>query len=274
MSPNRIQVGEFSKGASVGHVVHWLVLGLFFLSSQPVFSTETAFDKLTIYTEHNPPFNYHEDGNLKGASIDTLVEVFKRLKVSKNQEDFIISPWARGYNETQRRKNTMLFATVRTEARENLFKWVGPISATQIVILTKANHPIEIQKDAGLNIYKYGVSKDSRGEQILLEAGAMPSRLVHVNSHASAVAMLSRGRYDAWVRDITAARWTIQHLGFDVDDFSIAHSFDVNFHYFAFSKDTDDRLISVMQQALDTMRDDGTLQAINKKHLNTTLMGR
>lgn len=226
----------------------------------------SLFNNLTIYTEHNPPFNFHEAGELKGSSIEVLLEIFKRLDVQKGQGDFIISPWARGYSETKRRPNTMLFATVRTPMREDLFKWVGPISATQLVLFASAQNDIEINNTRDLNRYRYGVSKDSRGEQIMLEAGTHQSRIIHVNSHASAITMLSRGRYDAWVRDITSIKWTATSLGFDLSDFKTVYEFDANHHYFAFHKETNPTILSLMQETLDEMERDGTLLAINQKY--------
>ena len=53
-------------------------------------------------------------------------------------------PWAQGYTMAQRQPNVALYSTTRTESRENLFKWVGPLATMKWVFFAKAGSGIKI----------------------------------------------------------------------------------------------------------------------------------
>ena len=87
-------------------------------------ATVVAAQDLTIISEDNPPFNFVQRGELTGFSIEIVREMLRRM----DRPDTIrILTWARGYNLASTRPNVVLFSTARTEARENLFHWVGPL---------------------------------------------------------------------------------------------------------------------------------------------------
>ncbi len=86
--------------------------------------------ELRIITEIAPPLNYTEDGTetgkLTGQAAEIVKEVQKRIGDATPIE---VMPWARGYSLVQSEPNVMLFSTTRTEAREGLLQWVGPVRA-------------------------------------------------------------------------------------------------------------------------------------------------
>ncbi len=228
-----------------------------------------AYDTLTLYTEDNPPFNYAENNEVHGASVDLLLKIFEHLNVKKSRQDIVLLPWARGYTETQRRKNTILFGTVRTKERENLFKWVVPISDGQVVLLVKSERMANLQPPLNFSSYTYGVSKASREEQVLLEAGVSRQNFLYVQSNVSALQMLARDRIDFWARDIVVVGWTMRKEQVDRRHFTVAHRFDMMPLYFALNKDTDDHIVEGLQKALNFMQENGTLSAINNRHFGT-----
>jgi len=66
--------------------------------------TRTALEKMDWMTEQYPPFNYidEKDGQLKGITVDILMEMFKKVGVQKTRKDIPILPWARSYNKVLR----------------------------------------------------------------------------------------------------------------------------------------------------------------------------
>jgi len=247
------------------------LLYLFFLSSTAVLAaeekqadTDTA---LTIYTENYPPLNYEEIGEAKGLSVDLLLEMFTRAGIEQERHNILVVPWAHGYTETQKRPNTILFSTVRTPAREKLFKWVGPIGISRMVLLARRDREIDVADGANFNIYKYGVVQHSRGDQALQEGGANPRQFIYLNSPLSAAHMLARGRVDAWAFERIVSFWVLQRLGYKAQDFKVVHSFDKHPYYYAFNLDTDPALIAKLQAALDKLRADGTMAAIVEGHI-------
>lgn len=93
-------------------------------------------------TEHWPPYNYQEKGEIKGFSVEIIKQIMKTLKITS---DIKILPGARGEMLTRIKKNHILFTLFRTTERENLYKWVGPISTEQIYFYKKRDNPVSIQ---------------------------------------------------------------------------------------------------------------------------------
>ncbi len=91
-----------------------------------------SVDDIIFMTEQYPPYNLEEDNKLQGIAVDTLALMLQRAGSKQTREDIEMLPWARGYKRVLSEPNTCLFSTTRTEERENLFKWVGPIAPTQL----------------------------------------------------------------------------------------------------------------------------------------------
>jgi len=100
------------------------------------FSFMTA-QNLRIMTEENAPFNFTSGSSYEGIAVDLLEIMLKDSGRSEIIGNIEILPWARSYQEVQDKPNTLLFSMGRTEFRENLFKWVGPIYSLQTGIILK-----------------------------------------------------------------------------------------------------------------------------------------
>lgn len=82
---------------------------------------------LTLTTEDYPPFNFAKDGGktITGSSTDVMNEVLKRTGIKAT---IALLPWERAYKEARWMTKILgIYSTTRTEAREKLFKWVGPL---------------------------------------------------------------------------------------------------------------------------------------------------
>jgi polar amino acid transport system substrate-binding protein len=109
---------------------------------------------LNYLTEEWAPFNYQEEGNLTGISVEILEEVFKNIGVNRSRADVRIVPLAEGFQAAQNNTSTVLFSIVRTPEREHLYKWAGPFTRANFVLYapTKSNITISPLKD--LNDYR------------------------------------------------------------------------------------------------------------------------
>lgn len=95
---------------------------------------------IILLTENYPPFNmsvndknFARGDNIDGLSTDIVREMFKRANVKYRLS--LRFPWSRIYKLTLQKRNYGLFSTTRTEAREDLFKWVGPLVVNEWVFL-------------------------------------------------------------------------------------------------------------------------------------------
>lgn len=230
-------------------------------------------EDLRIFTEDVPPYGYFDKGVHKGLSVDLLLAILERANIPKKRADIITVPWSRGYAETLRRKNTMLFTATRTPEREHLFKWVGPIGMHQQVFIARKKAGISDFDPKDINKYSYGVVRQTSAEQRLLAAGAKPDNIIHITSQRNAAQMLARGRVDICVLDQLVAFWLFQELGFDEADFVVIHNFKTLPLYYALNIETDDSLVANMQAALDALRADGSQRQIVESYLPGAAFG-
>jgi polar amino acid transport system substrate-binding protein len=241
-----------------------IVCGL--IISTPHFAQ--SIDDLVLITENYAPLNFSKDGKVQGISVDVMVEILKVSGSKKTREDISLQPWARGYKQVQEMKNTALFAMSRTEAREELFKWVGPIIPSNIVLVAKKSRGIKINSVEDFSQYnRFGVVRDDIGEQMLLKLGVPKENLHQTNSGMNTAKMLDKDRVDMWAYGRIVALWNIKELGFNPDDYEEVYTLKESQQYFAFHKDTDPTVIAKLQKALDELKSNGKLKEIVSTYL-------
>ena len=99
------------------------------------------------------------------------MSVLKEMNSSQTIKDVRLRSWAKSYKVAQKVKNAMVFSTTRTESRENLFKWVGPVATATVGLIALKSKKIIINKVSDFNKYKIGAVLADVGESLLLDAG-------------------------------------------------------------------------------------------------------
>lgn len=224
-----------------------------------------SMDDLVFVTEDYPPFNFERDGRRQGIAVDVLEEMLVQAGAKKNRADIRVWPWARGYETALKEKNTVLFSTTRTESREHLFKWVGPIMPSRIVLVAKKKHAIRIKSadDLRQSPYKIGVVREDIGGQLLANLGVSKERTVQANSGVSVAKMLEADRIDMWAYGAPVIAWNLKELGYPDDAYEEVFTLTESQHYYyAVNKDTDDRLVEKLQSALEQVKAKGRFNAI------------
>ncbi len=212
-------------------------------------------NNLVLMTEQFPPFNYAENGELKGISVDLLEMMLVEVGSKLTRKDMRLLPWARGYRDALEKENTVLFITNRNPLREELFKWVGPILTTEFGLIAKKNRKIRITSRDEINRYKIGVVSKDYGEMLLHSLGIKPVQIEPVPTPEINVHKLNRHRIDLWNYEVTVAAWIISQAGFNPHDYEVAYLLKQDIGaYFAFHNETDDAIITLFQGALDQMK--------------------
>ncbi len=234
---------------------------------QPWRLSANPLNDLTIYTENFAPLSFENGGRAQGIAVDLLLQILNRVGSPTTVENFKLVPWARGYKYVQYQKNTLLFSIMRTPKREHLFKWVGPIMPSDVVLLAKKKTGIKITPSTDLNRFYYGVINNDVGELFLLGRGVEPSKMNVTDSAETAARMLHSERFDMWAYGKTAAFWKLRTLGFNETDFEVVEILRSGEAYFALNKDTDDAVVSKLQKALEEIRAEGGVTAVIKSYI-------
>ena len=229
-------------------------------------------EKLTIYTEEAPPYNYTENGKIIGFSPDVM-----RAVLAKTDFDYeIISlPWARAYKLSQKKPNTLLFSISRRVNREKLFKWLGIIApVTHSVYVLRSRTDIQLKKLSDLKKYSIASTVEDARESYLLNQGftlADFDRLSGEDAYQLNYKKLLAGRVDLWpMPDLMAA-----HI-LSKDGKSLAKTLRKAYYFKEFSKGgyyvvasptTSDKISNKISRHLEEFKKTDDYQKILKKWL-------
>ncbi len=85
--------------------------------------------ELQIVAEDYPPFEYQEDGKIKGFTVEIIQAL---LDKTGHRGTFYIFSWARAEKIALEEKNVLIHTLTRSEKRENQYKWVGPVAPREL----------------------------------------------------------------------------------------------------------------------------------------------
>ena len=216
--------------------------------------------ELTILTENLPPLNYLENGQLIGPSVEIVKEIQKRVDSS---EPIHVLPWARAYRMALEEKNVVLFGTTQTKARQDLFKWVGPLAMKRDILvgLRGTKSKIFTLEDAK-KVKRIGTLRDDTRERFLAAQGF--SNLEPVSDDQKNAKKLILGRIDLWAYKEPGVKTVCELAGVDYNALEeVLHLRQIGVSI-AFSKKTSDEIVSRWQEAFNEMERDGTIKNIRK----------
>lgn len=232
-------------------ILCFVLLSLLIPSATATNQSTPAKDPVYI-TEQFPPFNYQEDGKLRGISVDLLEKMLEHMNTTLNRSEIKLLPWDQGYQMALADNNTVIFSTGRIPEREALFKWVGPISSIKVVLFALNEKHIKINSPGDLRTLKIGVVKDSAEEPLVIKAGANPGNLVERNNTTQVIDMLKAGTIDAWAYPDLAGVWLADKAGLNASEYEVVYQLTKDSPlYYAFNKNTSDSTVQAFQKALN-----------------------
>lgn len=230
-----------------------IAISLFFCSTSSLTAAE-----LTILTEDLPPLNYLKNGALVGPSVEIVKEIQKRVG---SDEQIEVYPWARAYKMALEKENVVLFSTTRSESRENLFKWVGPLATKRDVLVAKKGSGLKINtlEDAKM-VGGIGTIRDDTKEELLKSLGF--TNLESISDEQLNARKLFLGRIDLWAYKVPGIKTVCELAGVDYNELEIVYHLRKIDLGIAFSIQTPDSIVDKWRNAYDAMVADGTIMRI------------
>ncbi len=241
-----------------------VIILLNFIAFYPV--RAQSIDELSFYTEEYPPYNFRgPSGMLQGIGVDVLYEILHKMNSNKTIRDIQLLKWNDVYQKLLFDKNIVGFVTTRSESRENLFKWAGPILFSRTVVLGKMNSP-KLDKIEDIKNYKIVVIENDAGHHIGEKIG-IPSENFIKHFHLDDVLeTIESGKADFWIYEETVAFLYLKSKG-KADNYKVIDILGANNLSFAFSKDVSDDIVSDFQDALDEVKASSTFADILDRYL-------
>ena len=226
----------------------------------------TQAAELQLFTEEYPPINFSRDGKPTGLATEVVEEILRRTHTVAT---IAVVPWARGYKMAQVEPNTGLFATMRTPEREPLFKWVGPITTTVTSFYARHGSRLHVTSlEEAKRLKRIVVPREWFSHQVLRKLG-FPN-LEPVVTPDQMVKMTLNARADLLVADNQTLPAQVASVGAKMGDLDLVYTFMKTNSYIVFSRDTPDETIQTWQEALDSMKRDGSFARIYRHWLPGT----
>lgn len=231
----------------------------------PQCSWSQELPEITVVTEDWRPYNYRDGSKIKGFSTEIVQAVLDRADAPYLLQLF---PWSRSYKMALEERNVLIYTIARTEERENLFKWVGPLAPRSVHLFK-----LKKRKDMALNTledakkYKIGVVRADAATQLLLQNGFEENRQLDiVATEEINQRNLFAGKIDLITGNELSLAPQLKDSGLSFADLEQTIALVKGDYYMAFSRTTDDKVVNEVRKALEEVRQEGLIEKIKAKY--------
>lgn len=219
---------------------------------------------IKLQTENFPPYNFSKEGknfakeeDVSGISVDIVREMFERANIPLTVT--LRFPWKRVYSMALEKESYGVFSMVRTEERENSFHWIGPLAPDEWVLFSKRSSEISLNSLDGAKQYTVGGYKGDALTDYLVESGLNVSASTQDKHN---IKKLQNGSIDLWASNYYSAQVLAKQAGVSFDQFKSVYRVDKVDLYLGLNLSVPKSVAVKLQQALDSMRAEGRIDAI------------
>lgn len=223
--------------------------------------------QLKVYTEPLAPVHYEEGGKIVGIATEVVEEIFKEAGFEAEIE---LYPWKRAYQKVLGDSGTFIYTINRTEKREPLFKWIGPILSKKTYLYKlKSRKDVEVVNYDDAKKYTTVVILGHSLTSRLLDLGFREGReLITTPNKEAQIKVFLKGRADL----ITGNQYTIYRSlkseGYSIHDVEPALFISSKGYYIGANKNTQDEIVEKLRIANDKVQGSGKVEQIINKYIN------
>ncbi|ESP90630.1 substrate-binding periplasmic protein [Pseudoalteromonas luteoviolacea] len=245
---------------------YYLMMILFYFSLP---CAPSSGEKITLYTEEFPPYNFSQQNEIKGINTEVVMEA---CRVSGIDCELVLLPWARAMKNTKLNKNSGLFSTSRTPAREDKFKWVGPLvySVTCFYKL-KENKDLIIHSTDDLKHFTIGLMRLDIYQLVFddLQLKEGIHYLTFAEKHQE-MELFKKGKLDLIIGSSVTLGAQLKKAGLtfsDVEPVFVLEHRSLKGNYLAMNKNIDDVIVKKLQRSIDYLKQNLHVDTIVEQYL-------
>jgi polar amino acid transport system substrate-binding protein len=226
--------------------------------------------EVTVVTENWEPYSFEENGHVIGMSTEIVEAALAEANIKIAHGKIDTFPWARAYRTAKTKKNVLIYMVLRTEERENLFHWVGPLVPSEKFFFFKNRHrqDVVLANIEDAKKFKIGALKSSNHEDFLLLNGFSKKMIESVSEQRFNLKKLLANRIDLIIDTDHSLMLKTNELGLPFKDFEKSLFLFEHEYYMAFSKETSSKLIQKVDMALKKLVKQGKVKEIIEKYRN------
>jgi len=222
--------------------------------------TAAVAQTINLLTEDAYPFQYLENKKLTGMAVEVVTEAFKRAGIAHKDE---MLSWKDAYDRAQLYPDTCVYSTSRSENRERVFKWIGPVVENKWAAFAKKGFKGTLSRPEDLGEYRVGVLQGDVKERYLKDLRItfrVPEADDAKNPSKLTLNRTEPDKIDLWVTGYYSGAHIAAKTG--VKDVVPVWVFQTSQNYLACNLSMPQATADKLQKALDAMKRDGTHAAI------------
>ncbi|MBL4740611.1 MAG: transporter substrate-binding domain-containing protein [Sneathiella sp.] len=213
------------------------------------------------------PTAFAKNGVIKGFAVEIMDEVINRLGYP--EYNTVLLPAKRAFTEPKRNRTAILANLARSPSRENHYKWLFRLQNISLFYVTKKGHKSVTHENAS-KLRLVGVLGSAAVHEIL---NMHPKIRVHATQNEETnLRMLMADRIDAWFTSSTLLQGALKkETKISIKDLSVGVTVEKLGIYAAAGLNMPDTEVTKWRRAFDTMKKDGTYQAIMSKYFAASI---
>ncbi|MDP8241524.1 MAG: transporter substrate-binding domain-containing protein [Candidatus Celaenobacter antarcticus] len=234
------------------------------------YGSENEEVSLQIITEEFAPYNFRsEDGEITGRSTEVVKEILSRLSLDIEIQ---LMTWNKAYAMALSKPDVILYSTFRTDERENLFQWVGPIALDEMLFYALQGSDIVIDSLEDVKaVAAIGVVKDDARHQLLVQNNATNLKLYPTD--VECYRALATGEVELVLGSNKSVASMAGQAGVYLSELKPVYSVRKNPIYIAFNKNISPNIVEEWQNTLNEIKRDGTFDTINERWGGAAVQG-
>ena len=231
---------------------------LFLISVVFLFANNTQETIVEVGCSHYRPYVDEVDGKVSGPGYDIAKDVLNNADIKFKYK---VLPWARVYQYGLHKKNYLVGCLGRTNIRENLFQWVGPMEiGVKLYFYALKSNPITLKSVKEAKEYKIAAEKDTYNDQYLVANKFPKKRVKSVVGKVQMLEMLKHKRVDLLLLNDEELNAAAKKGNIDPSIFKkVIYVFSVQ-SYLAFSNKTPKELVDKVKNSYDQLNKDGKIK--------------
>ena len=209
-----------------------------------------------------PPYSYQNGDKVDGINVELMRQLCNRLQIECK---ISLLPWRRAFENAQRQKMSGVFSTARSEERELLFQWIGPIASDWgYLFRLKGRNDVSPANLEQAKAYKLAVARGDVYESYFRAHGFVYGQnMLDFATKSEPVPLFLAGRIDLLVGSKRSLRiWMLEHNQPPETAEPLFMLQDVGDNYLALNQNFPFDLALAMQSELELMRQQGVFEAL------------
>ena len=214
-------------------------------------------ERILLYTENYGNYNYslnnrdfeHWRDDIGGTSTEMVKAIMADAGMEYRMR---LRAWRVSYGRALERPYHGVFSTARTEQRENLFHWIGPIADYNWIIFRYAGSNVEVNSIDDLRNLRVGGYDNSATTLFLQAQGIQVSTLTNDSLNPQ---RLARNQIDVWIASDVNAQALADEAGFpDIEPALVVRTVDM---YLAMNPGTPAHILQRLEQSYQNVLRNG-----------------